>query len=637
MISEPPTLFESGATSRVGISVRRARSIDHARPKTSGDYAPLLSHPNEVLFLDIETTGLSRFYDQITVIGYEINGEYAAWIAGDDPSDFLATMGRARSIITFNGSTFDLPFLDDAFREIRWPSHHVDLRYACRRIGLTGGQKAIESCLGIECRDEIGDVDGAMAVILWHRYLRGDRGSLAKLIAYNRADVRAMAHILDHVIASRVERSLLDVDESRHVFALAPDRRRGKGRPNARLPKAPVHLRPAVSFDDLFADTPAENATVLGIDLTGSEKRPSGICILRGRFATTQTLATDDEIVELAIKTKPALVSLDSPLCMPVGRTMVTDDDPYRFLGIMRESERILKRRGINVYPCLLPSMQRLTERGMRLADRIRAEGIPVIECYPGAAQDIIGVPRKGAGIEWLALGMEEFGIEGDFTKERVTHDELDAVTCSMVGLFHLASRSEGLGGSGEEPMIVPKLDADKNLVIGISGQMYSGKTSVARLLEGYGFTYTRISAVIDDVLLERGEKPSRQSRQRVGLELHKQMGQRWLCRRTVERLGDQVGPIVIDGLRWSEDVAYFRERFGGRFLHIHIRAPYAQRLGRAALLGAANELIEAEGHPVESGIAALESLADVVLTNETSISALQSDVGRILGSVDAR
>ena len=46
--------------------------------------------------------------------------------------------------------------------------------------------------------------------------------------------------------------------------------------------------------------------------------------------------------------------------------------------------------------------MRMLTERGIHLAARFRALGIPVIESYPGAAQDIMRIPRKRAGLEYL-------------------------------------------------------------------------------------------------------------------------------------------------------------------------------------------------------------------------------------------
>ena len=79
------------------------------------------------------------------------------------------------------------------------------------------------------------------------------------------------------------------------------------------------------------------------------------------------------------------------------------------------------------------------------MAARLRAQGIPVIECYPGAAQDIMGIPRKGAGEAWLKQGLAEFGMTGNFLRDDVRHDELDAVTCAIVGSFFLAGKSEAI------------------------------------------------------------------------------------------------------------------------------------------------------------------------------------------------
>src|SRR5262249_12826008 len=170
------------------------------------------------------------------------------------------------------------------------------------------------------------------------------------------------------------------------------------------------------NFDSIFGETAAERAKIIGIDLTGSESRPTGWCVLNGRHAETCRVSTDDDMVARVLAERPALVSIDSPLSIPFGRSRVEDDDPGREqFGIMRQCERELKRRGINVYPCLLPSMQGLTRRGIRLAERFRALGIPVIESYPGAAQDIMGIPRKGAGTEFLRQGLADFGVRGRF------------------------------------------------------------------------------------------------------------------------------------------------------------------------------------------------------------------------------
>ena len=429
------------------------------RPKSTNSLSPLLDDPSRILFLDIETTGLSRYYDYVTLIGFAIGGTFEVLIAGDNPQPFFNALARANSLVTFNGSGFDLPFLEDTLGPINWPKHHVDLRYACRAMDRTGGQKEIEKALGIDCRDGVEDVDGAAAVVLWHRYMRGDRSALRQLIEYNRADVQAMGLILTHVVKERATKDLFLRADSLFELCVTRFGRRGLASPEAALPAPPLHLRKVVHFVDLFRGTRAENATIVGLDLTGSAERPSGFSLMRGSVAETAVLGTDEAILEAVFAAAPDIVSIDSPLCLPLGRTRVTDDDPTRqTAGIMRISERILKRRGINVYPCLLPSMQKLTERGIRLAQAIRARGISVIECYPGAAQDIMGIPRKGAGEEWLKLGMSEFGVTGPFTSQKVTHDELDAITCCLVGSFHLAGRTEALGGEGEEPMMVPVL-----------------------------------------------------------------------------------------------------------------------------------------------------------------------------------
>jgi len=436
---------------------RPGSGVSRWRPKSSNSLSPLLEGPRGILFLDIETTGLSRYYDYVTLIGFAIDGAYEVLLAGEDPWPLLEAVERAHSLVTFNGSGFDLAFLEDLLGEVRWPRHHVDLRYACRAMGHTGTQKEIEKKLGISCRDGVEGVDGAAAVVLWHRYMRGDRSALRQLIEYNRADVQAMGLILDHVVRGRVASDLFLRNDDLVRLCSEPLNCRGIANSHALLPDPPTHLRKIVRFGDLFNETRAEAATVVGLDLTGSAERLSGFSVMCGPAAETAVLGDDDAILDAVLAAKPDLVSIDSPLCLPVGRTRVTDDDPTRDeAGIMRVSERILKRRGINVYPCLLPSMQKLTERGIRLAKALRGHGLPVIECYPGAAQDIMGIPRKGAGEEWLRLGLSEFGVIGPFTTEKVTHDELDAITCSLVGFFHIAGLTEALGGDGEEPMMVP-------------------------------------------------------------------------------------------------------------------------------------------------------------------------------------
>ncbi|MBA7506581.1 hypothetical protein ES706_05273 [subsurface metagenome] len=171
----------------------------------------------------------------------------------------------------------------------------------------------------------------------------------------------------------------------------------------------------------------------VGIDLTGSENKPSGVAFLDdNELVETQRLKSDLAIEEFVLDYAPDVVSIDSPLSLP--------EDPTK---IYRDCELTLKRRGIGVYWCLLPSMKNLTMRGISLASSLRARTMVVIESYPGAAQDILNIPRKIKGTAMLAAGLANYGITGDLN---VSHDELDAVTAAIVGLLYLQGNYEALG-----------------------------------------------------------------------------------------------------------------------------------------------------------------------------------------------
>ena len=101
---------------------------------------------------------------------------------------------------------------------------------------------------------------------------------------------------------------------------------------------------------------------IIGIDLTVSEKRASGVAVLwENNTVLTIRLKSDEHIMTAVRTMKPNLVSIDSPLSLP--------EDPAK---IYRECELTLKRRGIGVYWCLLPSMKALTMRGISLATTLR-------------------------------------------------------------------------------------------------------------------------------------------------------------------------------------------------------------------------------------------------------------------------
>jgi uncharacterized protein YprB with RNaseH-like and TPR domain len=154
-------------------------------------------------FLDIETTGLDRHRDDVTVVGLHRDGETTTLVAGRDlTADRLGRhLDDADLLVTYNGKRFDVPFLAEAF-DVSVDVPHVDLMYPCRSLGLTGGLKTVEREVGIE-RDR-PDLSGEDAVRLWRAYRGGDDDALETLVSYNRDDAANLQTLMD-VVANHLD------------------------------------------------------------------------------------------------------------------------------------------------------------------------------------------------------------------------------------------------------------------------------------------------------------------------------------------------------------------------------------------------------------------------------------------------
>ncbi len=190
---------------------------------------------------------------------------------------------------------------------------------------------------------------------------------------------------------------------------------------------------------------------IVGVDLAGAPRRPTGVCVLRGLRARTQIVLTDEEILSWIAQAQPDVVPIDAPLSLPAGRTTIDDRSGRHF----RECDLELRRRGIRFFPVTLGPMRMLTERGLALRAKIEKMGYRAVECYPGGAQDVWGLPRQHRDLQGLRRGLEELGVRG-LTKA-MTGDELDAVTAALVGRWFLLGKGEMLGG--EAGILMPAQD----------------------------------------------------------------------------------------------------------------------------------------------------------------------------------
>jgi len=153
-------------------------------------------------YLDIETTGLSPGYSEITVVGIYICGgsetRFIQLVGDSIKADcILEALEGVQIIYTYNGSRFDLPFIHYRLGiNLAELFQHRDLMYDCWGNNLYGGLKKVEKQIGIE--RQFPDISGYDAVRLWWRYANdGDATALETLTRYNREDVVNLKELKD--------------------------------------------------------------------------------------------------------------------------------------------------------------------------------------------------------------------------------------------------------------------------------------------------------------------------------------------------------------------------------------------------------------------------------------------------------
>lgn len=141
---------------------------------------------DETAYIDIETTGLAEDADLTTIALYD-GKEVHYYVNGRNLEQFLDHIYRYKVLVSYNGKSFDIPFLERYFR-IKLNHAQIDLRYVLARLGFKGGLKGCEKMLGIN-RGGLDGVDGYFAVLLWQEYEKyNDEKALETLLAYNIED-----------------------------------------------------------------------------------------------------------------------------------------------------------------------------------------------------------------------------------------------------------------------------------------------------------------------------------------------------------------------------------------------------------------------------------------------------------------
>ena len=190
-----PIRFPQFKKDTINAALEESRQhIKSGNPRYFSDMLPANQHwrlfpkyRESTAYLDIETTGLEKWSCEITTIALYNGKSIFYYVNGQNLDDFVAEINRYDVIVTYNGKTFDAPFIEEYFG-ITLDHAHIDLRYILASLGYRGGLKSCEIQLGLD-RGDLADVDGFFAVLLWYDYVRNrNQKALNTLLAYNIQD-----------------------------------------------------------------------------------------------------------------------------------------------------------------------------------------------------------------------------------------------------------------------------------------------------------------------------------------------------------------------------------------------------------------------------------------------------------------
>ena len=146
----------------------------------------------ECCYLDIEVDS----YGEIILVGISDYYNTKIFLKGINlEKEFLEKeLNNYKLLVTFNGSSFDLPKLRK--KGIKIKMAHIDLKPLCVNLGLKGGLKEVEKILRLKRPKHLN----GNPVDLWKAFhASGDREYLELLVDYNKEDIENLKGVMDFV------------------------------------------------------------------------------------------------------------------------------------------------------------------------------------------------------------------------------------------------------------------------------------------------------------------------------------------------------------------------------------------------------------------------------------------------------
>lgn len=181
---------------------------------------------------------------------------------------------------------------------------------------------------------------------------------------------------------------------------------------------------------------------IIGIDLAGKPKNPTGWALWKNKKVETSIIHTNKEILDGIAHSPPTIIAIDAPFSLPKK-------------GIRRIADREMIKRGYHVFPPCLPAMKTLTLKAMKLNKLMAKKGCKTIEVHPTSTRKALNMPLK----DWrkIQTTLETIGLEGDLKLRALKSHEIDAVTAALTAYIYMKNQTEAAGDVEEGYIIIPR------------------------------------------------------------------------------------------------------------------------------------------------------------------------------------
>lgn len=202
--------------------------------------------------------------------------------------------------------------------------------------------------------------------------------------------------------------------------------------------------------------------SVIGIDLSGLSRGTKGQTALAqlsmsepprllGLVVLPRGRQTDEELIRWVSERKPRVVAIDAPLSLPHG---INCEDPSCERCEPPSSSYLARDIDAKAGGMATVMIAGIAFRGIYLARRLRRLGVEVIEVYPAAAYQRLGLRTKeerrdpAKVSELLARHVPGALLE--------TSDERDAVAAALVARWYAMGLGEAISGQDGAIWIPP-------------------------------------------------------------------------------------------------------------------------------------------------------------------------------------